>query len=263
MQIADYGDLGPGLYELQNCEILGRVRGSEHWFVFGDCDSARIEISTTKIQRKARNKRVRNVVQEDVTDVVSTLAIRAMQYSDEVRSIALLGEPVAHTQDATAWTLDIKAVHLGGIYYAKDVLDIGLALTAKESVYDAEDDTFTAGDAILGIQYVVVDQSAGGFRITGGVAEGDTIQIAGTKTAISAADKRTRIDFATVTAKDLELKIRGVSDIGAKFIFELNKWLGTPSGIDLIGGDDYSGQDLTGTLSAINGKIGTWQRLAA
>lgn len=266
--LAAYGSLdqGDAPYELQNCEIVARLKGTEHWFRFGDCDSARIEISSTKIQRKARNQRVRTVAIEAVTDVVASLSLRAMQYSDDVRALALLGTPVAHTQAAGAWNLDIRSVKLNAIYFAPALdLSTETAITGTELLFDDENpgEAPEVGSAIAGIVVEVVDQSAGAFRIKAGVEDGDSVRIAGVALGIVETDKRTRIDFGVETAKELELKVRGLSAIGVPYIFSLNKWLGTPSGIDLIGGDDFSGQDLTGTLSAVDGKIGTWQRLAA
>lgn len=261
VDFADYRDLGPGLYDLNNCAILARYFGNEEWFDFGDCDSARIEISTTKLPRKAKNKRVRNTAIEIVTDVSASLAIRAMQYSDDLRSIALLGTAVPHTQAiVAAGVFNIKNAKIDGIYFVGS-LDIA-AVTAKEAVYDEEDETFTAGDALVAGSFEVVDAAAGAIQLLGGFADGDSIQLGFTAPAIAAADKRTRIDFGTVTSKQLEVKIRGLGENGTPYEFHLNRWLATPSGIDLIGGDDFSGQDLSGTLAAVGGKLGVWQRLS-
>ena len=265
--LADYGDLAPGLYELQNCEIVGSFILSqgqdqpEDWFQFGDCDSARIEISATKINRKGRNKRVRTVVLETTTDVTATLAIRAMQYSDNIRSIALLGTAVPHTQAAVAaGSFGVKSAKIGGIYYV-GALDIS-AVTASAGTFDAQTGEFTAGEALPAGSWKVVDEAAGGVQLLSGFADNDVIVIGYAAAAIAEADKRTRIDFGVETEKVMRLKIRGLSAQGTPFIFELNRWNGTPSGIDLIGGDDFSGQDLTGTLAAVGGKIGTWQKLS-
>ena len=117
--------------------------------------------------------------------------------------------------------------------------------------------------AAEGIVAGLIDrEAAGGVQLLSGFADNDVIVIGYAAAAIAEADKRTRIDFGVETEKVMRLKIRGLSAQGTPFIFELNRWNGTPSGIDLIGGDDFSGQDLTGTLAAVGGKIGTWQKLS-
>jgi hypothetical protein len=257
---SEYIPLDNGLYELQNCKVLGKLPGHEEYFDFGDCDSARLEVSVTKISRKARNQKTRVTSIEAVTDVTSTLTLRAMQFSKELRSIALLGDAAAHTQAAGAFVFNIKSAKAGG-YYNVGKLDIS-AVAVTDALYDDETDAFTAGDALAAGSFKVVDAAAGMVQLVGGFTDGDAIQITGTAAAITAADDRTRIEFATKTQIELELILRGVSDIGAPFQMVFPKWQASPSGIDFIGADDFSGQDLAGSVIKVGNSIGTWTKMS-
>lgn len=259
--IADYGDLSPGLYQIQNCEILARKPGQEHFVQFAECNTARINITGTSIKRKAKNKRTRYVVVEHNLDTEATLDLEAMTFTRIVQEMALQGEGEDLVQDAGAWTFDIKAAHIGGIYNVSKK-NIAAAVTGKDSVYDETANTFTPGAAIAGLQYKVVDEADGNIQLLGGVAEGACIQLAGTAEAITTAAHLLGIDFGSNLNQELELRIRGLSEIGTPFVFSDLFWKGKPSGIDLIGGDDYSAQSFTGSLTGRNGRIGRWQQLS-
>lgn len=257
---ADYGIISPGTYELQNCELIARRRGEEGWWTFGDCDSARIDITSSKISRKARNRRVRTVARTDPLDLTATLAVRAMQFHDDVRSIAMLGTAVAHLQAGGPFTFPVTKSRIGHLYYVGQY-DLTAVSVHKATIVNG---VVTEGAALTAGQWKLVDEAAGAVQLLGGTDPDEPIIIKGTSGAIEASDARTRIVFMSKADQDLEIKIRGVSDIGEKFIFELDGWKPTPSGIDLIGGDDYSGQDLAGDLSiGTGGSVGIWQKLAA
>lgn len=259
--IADYGDLSPGLYQIQNCEILARKPGQEHFVQFAECNTARINITSTSVKRKAKNKRTRYVVVEHNIDTEATLDLEAMTFTRIVNELMLQGDGEDLIQAAGAWTYDIKSAEKDGIYYVGKH-NIAAVVTGNSSVYDAETDTFTPGAALADFEYKVVDEAAGGIQLIGGFANGDCIQIAGNATEITAAEALLGIDFGSNLNQELELRIRGLSEIGTPFVFSDLFWKGKPNGMDLIGGDDYSPQNFTGTLTGRNGRIGRWQQLS-
>ena len=59
----------------------------------------------------------------------------------------------------------------------------------------------------------------------------------------------------------VEVLARGLSSIGTPYLFHIEQWNVAPNGIDLIGGDDFMGQDFAGGLIAHGGKYGTWKQL--
>lgn len=259
--LADYGDLSPGLYQIQNCEILARKPGQEHFVQFAECNTARINITNTPVKRKGRNKRTRYVVVEHNLDTEATLDLEAMTFTRIVQEMALQGEGENLVQVAGAWTFDIKSAEKDGIYYVGKN-NIASVITGKDSVYDAETDTFTPGAAIAGLVYKVVDEAAGGIQLISGFDVGDCIQLAGNATEITAAEALLGVDFGSNLNQELELRIRGLSEIGTPFVFSDLFWKGKPNGMDLIGGDDYSAQNFTGTLTGRAGRIGRWQQLS-
>ncbi|MBE7732175.1 hypothetical protein [Devosia faecipullorum] len=259
--IADYGDLSPGLYQIQNCEILARKPGEEHFVQFAECNTARINITGTSIKRKAKNKRTRYVVVEHNIDTEATLDLEAMTFTRIVNELRLQGDGEDLVQAAGAWTFNIKHAQIGGIYNVGKH-NIAAIVTGTENVYDENTDTYTPGAALAGLQYKVVDEADGNVQLLGGFANGDCIQIAGNATEITAAEALLGVDFGSNLNQELELRVRGLSEIGTPFVFYDLFWKGKPNGMDLIGGDDYSAQNFTGTLTGRNGRIGRWQQLS-
>lgn len=257
---ADYGDITDGPWEIQNCEILVREDENEEFTLLGECNTARINITTNKIRRKVRNKRTRVVGIERTIESEATLELEAMQYTRTVRSLQLQGNPVDRVQVAGPWSRGIKSAKKGGIYFV-DKLNIENEVTFNSAVYDAEDDSFTDGAVIEGVTYKIVDAAAGGIQLLGGFNEGDCLKIAGTASEVTEAMKLPQIDFGTRLDRVLEVAIRGLAEGATPFLFDKLYWTGSPSSIDLIGGDDFSPAPLTGSLLARTGRYGRWQRL--
>lgn len=259
---AVYDIVDDSAYEIQDGVVLFKKKGTEHFVDLGDCDSARANITVNKISRKSKNRKVRAVAVERIVDVEADLVITAFQFIDEVRALALMGDPVPHVQDSEDWEFVIHDAQPGGFYLtgALDIYDF----VGAQAVVDQQTGEVTAGVALAAGTVTSPDTPLGIIKLAmTGFAKGDTIHVSGKKAAITAAMNRTRIEFLSRNDIEGEIIIRGVGANGAKASMHFYSWLTSSSGVDFIGGDDFSSQELSGKIQLTDRGIGTWQKLSA
>lgn len=254
--LPDYAVLGQETapYELQLAEILGKLPGSKRWFQFGDCDSFKVDIAVTKKSRDAKRGRVRVTSIEVVDSIKTSITVKAMQFRDEIRGAAFLGELGYLTQDPiVASTYAIEAEDFQpGIFYIDDA--------DGNRVYDVT--TVTIAGLTEGTHFKIVDHAAGGVEIYPdapglGTAKVLTFSADG----ITEADKRTRIEIGTKPEFEMALKARGTSANGTPAEITLYSAKLAPSGGVEQLSDDFASVDLGGACTNTNKGVGTWQRL--
>jgi len=256
--LPDYAVLGQETapYELQLAEILARFPGSKRWFQLGDCDSFKVDIAVTKKSREAKRGRVRETSIEVVESIKTSVSLKAMQFRDEIRGAAFLGELAYFEQVAVvAGTYNIVADDAQpGIFYVE---------TADgDPVYDLL--SLTIAGMTVGQHFKLVDAAAGGFEIyEGAPGLGAALVATYSAQAITLADKRTRIQIGSKPEFELALKARGTSANGtpAEIMLESAK-LAPTGGVETLS-DDWASLDLSGACTNTNRGVGYWQRLAA
>lgn len=247
MALPAYSVLDNGLYELNRCEIMGRIPGTQELFQLGDAESATINVSSQKLARYRKNARVRTKAYEIVTQTDSTVSLTLMQRTQFLAGLMIMGllKPVAQ-ESATDATFVIQKVKKGLYYLGKhDVSNVTLA--------DESESTWT-----LGTHYKIVDAPMGVIEIIAfpdGVEEDDEVTVK--FDAAASPEGLNEGQIATKTEFTIELFIREVSEYAKPRFYQLYEVTFTVDGdVALIGGDEFSQWTITGSALDQGGGLG-------
>lgn len=97
MALPNYSVLDNGLYELNRCELMDRLPGTQHLFGMGDGEAGTLNVNSTKLARFRKNARTRTKAKEIVTQTDSTISLTLMQRTEFLSGLMAMGaiKPVA------------------------------------------------------------------------------------------------------------------------------------------------------------------------
>lgn len=258
----DYEKLDAGTYSIPFGEVAYKPIGYKGGFkTFGDVDSFMLELTPTMVDRWSKNGAVQEIAASVVTRLESSVSFKPMQFTDYSEAISFSGTPYSYTQEAGEYEVLIDSLVAGDHYHA-GAQDI----TEAAFEYAAQGGTMKAVPANL---VKIVDAQLGFVRLLGLPADALAANgvIAGaltvTATAITAADKRTRVDIGSSPRVSLEIVVRNLSNVGTHSAVWLRQVdLGQDGGRGLISANgEFEGIGLKGKAVRVNGGLGFFQRL--
>lgn len=243
MALPQYSVLDNGLYEINRCELMGRIPGTQELFPLGDAEAATINVTSQKLSRFRKNARVRTKSVEITTQTDSTVAITLMQRTQFLAGLSVMGllKPVAQAAAEDA-TFVIEKVRKGLYYLGKqDVSNVVLG----------------AG-WVAGTHFRVVDAPMGVIEVLAfpaGVDEEDEVTV--TFDAAASASGLSEAQIATKTEFTIELFIRELSEYAKPRFYQLYECPFTMDGdVALIGGDEFAQWTITGSALDQGGGLG-------
>lgn len=243
MALPAYSVLDNGLYEINRCELMARIPGTQELFPLGDAESATINVTSQKISRFRKNARVRTKAIEITTQTDSTVTITLMQRTQFLAGLSVMGliKPVAQAA-ATDASFVIQKVKKGLYYLGKqDISNVDLG----EGWVD-------------GTHFKVVDQPMGVIEVIAlpdGVEEEDEVVV--TFDAAASQEGLSEAQIATKTEFTIELFIRELGEYAKPRFYQLYECPFTMDGdVALIGGDEFSQWTITGSALDQGGGLG-------
>lgn len=250
MALPAYSVLDNGLYEINRCELMGRIPGTQELFPLGDAESATINVTSQKLSRFRKNARVRTKSIEITTQTDSSLTLVLMQRSEFLAGLSVMGlvKPTAQISK-TGETFLIDKVKVGGLYYLgkQDVSSVVLTSAGDPSP------EWTAGT-----HFKIVDQAMGVIEILA-LPEGVSAAAAVTVTfnCAASAPGLNEAQIATNTEFTVELFIRELSEYAKPRFYHLYECPLTMDGdVALIGGDEFAQWTVTGSALDKGGGLG-------
>lgn len=242
--LPQYSVLDNGLYEINRCELMARLPGTQELFPLGDAEAATVNVTSQKLARFRKNARVRTKALEIPTQTDSTVSITLMQRTQFLAGLSIMGlvKPVAQVAAAGA-TFVIAKVKKSLYFLGKqDVSNVALS----------------GGVWVAGTHFKVVDAPMGVIEVLdfpAGVAEED--EVTATFDAAASAAGLSEAQIATKTEFTIELFIRELSEYAKPRFYQLYQCPFTYDGdLALVGGDEFSQWTIKGSALDQGGGLG-------
>lgn len=239
MALPNYSVLDNGLYELNRCELMDRLPGTQHLFGMGDGEAGTLNVNSTKLARFRKNARTRTKAKEIVTQTDSTISLTLMQRTEFLSGLMAMGaiKPVAQVA-AEDSTYTIDHVKVGGRYFLEKQDVSNVALSDESSATWTLGTHFTVADSAMGVIEVIA--------LPTGVAEDD--EVTATFDVAASPEGLNEAVIASKTEFTVELFIRELSEYAKPRFYRLYEVSFTMDGdVPLIGGDEFAQWTITGS----------------
>lgn len=216
------------------------------WQDVGEVESFTQNVNTTPKEVWSKSLPVAQLILTVPTKLKSTCSMKVLNRTPLMRAYSMLGSTLPVNQAAGPVSYAVTAMIPGEVHYvgANNITGVTVALAG--------------GGAVDPHNYTVVDQAAGGVLFNPNMDPA----VAGQGGVISCnAPARTSYEIVAggQPIVDIELALRGVSDVGQKGLLRILRWRINPKGdqpyisaSDDISGFEFEGQALLVSRGGIN-----------